>query len=148
MTQTLTNFLNGVKNKEYATKNGTHIHNILQHVVIDGDITKGDTDMIETISKHNELKPWFCANAQTEVPIAGVLNGRFTSRRIDRMIKDDVLQTIKFVDYKTDTTKTDFIEKYIRQIKEYAELLHSAYPNYKISGFILWVHDWQIEQIV
>jgi ATP-dependent exoDNAse (exonuclease V) beta subunit len=94
------------------------------------------------------LLPFFTSNAKTEVPIAGVLRGVFVSRRIDRLLVNNDNKTIDFIDYKTDTDKNAFIEQYRHQLKEYAELLHSAYPDYKINGYILWLNDWSINKII
>lgn len=148
MTQTLHDFLTGAKNKEFATKSGTQMHNILQHIVVDDSFgNHGNTDIIEIIKSKPELKRFFVATAQTEVPIAGKINGCFLSRRIDRLLINHDTKTIDFVDYKTDTDKTLFVEKYKKQLNEYHELLKSAYPNYEINGYILWTHDWVLEQI-
>ena len=148
MTQTLGNFLNGAKNKEFATQNGTEMHSLLQHIVIDDNNCRGDKDIIKNIQNHPNLTSFFTSFAQTEVPIAGVINGVFISRRIDRLLINHDTKVIDFIDYKTDVNKKEFIEKYKHQLKEYAQLLHSAYPDYKINGYILWLHDWDLAKVV
>lgn len=148
MTQNLTNFLNGAKNKNFATQTGTQKHTLLQRVIIDTDIESGDFDTIRQIKKHSNLLPFFTKSAQTEVPIAGNLNGRFVSRRIDRILINHTTKTIDFIDYKTDTDKIIFINQYKNQLKEYATLLHSAYPKYQITGYILWLQDWTLDKII
>lgn len=147
MTQTLHDFLTGAKNKEFATKTGTQKHADLQHVVIDSSGNIGNIELIKIIQNHQNLKPFFVKDAKTEVPIAGLINGHFISRRIDRFLINKTTKTIDFIDYKTDIDKTLFIEKYKHQLNEYHELLKSAYPNYKINGYILWTHDWELQQI-
>ena len=147
MTQTLKKFLTGAKNKDFATKTGTQIHKQLQYVVIDEAETSGASDLVNMIQQHQELKPFFVAGAKTEAPIAGYINGRFVSRRIDRLLINDLTKTIDFIDYKTDIDKTLFVEHYKHQLNEYAQLLYSAYPDYKINGYILWLHDWKLEQV-
>jgi len=147
MTQILKKFLNGVLNKEYATKTGTQMHADLQHVVIDKSGNIGTTELINIIQKRPDLSLFFVANAQTEVPIAGFINGHFISRRIDRLLINQQTKTIDFIDYKTDVDKTLFVEKYKKQLNEYRELLKSAYPEYKINGYILWTYDWGFESI-
>lgn len=148
MTQTLGSFLTGVQNKEFAIKTGTQTHLLLQHVVVD-DIAgnHGSPEIIKEIQNHPELKRFFAVNAKTEVPIAGYINGCLISRRIDRMIINQESKVIDFVDYKTDTEKNEFINQYEHQLSEYAQLLKSAYPDYKINGYILWLHDWQLDHI-
>ena len=148
MTQNLKEFLTGAKNKEFATDNGTQMHALMQHIIVDTDCEKGDKDIIQIIKKRSDLISFFTKNAQTEVPIAGNVRGRFVSRRIDRLLINHNTKTIDFIDYKTDTDKNTFIEHYKYQLKEYAELLHSAYPNYKINGYILWLHDWALDKII
>ena len=148
MTQTLQNFLTGAKNKEFATKTGTKIHSVLQHLVVDDTVSNRDTsEIIKEILNRPYLKPFFKQQARTEVPIAGFINGHFVSRRIDRLLINQETETIDFIDYKTDTDKTIFIDKSKHQLNEYRELLKSAYPNYKINGYILWLTDWQLQVI-
>ncbi|MFQ6696452.1 MAG: hypothetical protein ACLRFF_00930 [Alphaproteobacteria bacterium] len=147
MTQTLHDFLTGAKNKEFATKTGIQKHADLQHVVIDSSGNYGDNELIKIIQNHPNLKPFFVKDAKTEVPIAGLINGHFISRRIDRFLINKTTKTIDFIDYKTDIDKTLFIEKYKHQLNEYHELLKSAYPDYKINGYILWTNDWVLQQI-
>ncbi len=148
MTQNLKEFLTGAKNKEIATDNGTRMHAIMQHIIVDTDCERGDKDIIQIIKSRPDLKPFFIASAQTEVPIAGKLYGHIVSRRIDRLLINHDIKSIDFIDYKTDTDKNTFIEQYKHQLKEYAELLHSAYPDYKINGYILWLHDWVLDKII
>ena len=148
MTQTLKKFLIGAKNKEYATKTGTQIHSQLQRVVVDDICNDGAPELVEKIRNRPDLKRFFAAAAKTEVPIAGCLNGRFVSRRIDRLLINQETKTIDFIDYKTDADKTMFVEKYKQQLNEYLDLLKSAYQGYKINGYILWLNDWSLEQIV
>ena len=151
MTQTLKDFLIGAKNKEFATKSGTNIHTKMRHIVVHGgERSVGDHDIVEIIKNRTDLLPFFVATnfPQTEVPIAGYINNTFVSRRIDRLLINHKSKTIDFMDYKTDINKNEFVEKYKKQLNEYAQLLHSAYPDYKISGYILWIHDWVLTQLV
>lgn len=149
MTQSLTKFLQNVERIKYATQQGTKMHALLQQVVIDDVVgISGNSDIVATIQQRQDLLPYFAANARTEVPIAGVINGIFISRRIDRIVIDTSTKTINFLDYKTDTDKQIFHDKYKNQIMEYAQLLRSAYPDYKISGFVLWLQDWELEKMI
>ena len=148
MTQNLTNFLNGAKNKEFATKTGTNMHALLQHVVVDEAGLVGDKNITNIIINRPDLKPFFSANAKTEVPVAANINGKFISRRIDRLLINHTNKTIDFIDYKTDTNKNVFLGQYKTQLKEYAQILHSAYPDYKINGYILLLQDWTLYKII
>ena len=148
MTQKLNDFLIASKNTEFATANGTRMHAIMQHIVIDESGDHGDVDIINIIKSRDDLRPFFATSAQTEVSIAGKIRGQFVSRRIDRLLINKTNKTIDFIDYKTDTNPNEFIDKYRYQLKEYAELLHSAYPDFKINGYILWLHDWTLDKII
>lgn len=148
MTQKLTNFLNGAKNKEFAINTGTQMHSLLQRIVIDDTYQEGNEDIMKIIKNTPDLMPFFTSNAKTEVPIAGNINGHIVSRRIDRLLINHNSKIIDFIDYKTDTDKFAFLDKYKLQLKEYAQLLCSAYPDYKINGYILWLHDWKLDKII
>ena len=148
MIQNLANFLTGTKNKEFATNAGTQAHAILQRIVIDTDYEAGDLTTIQTIKQHPDLTQFFNRTAKTEVSIAGKNQGHFISRRIDRLLINNITKTIDFLDYKTDTDKSAFINQYKKQLQEYAELLRSAYPAYKINGYILWLQDWTLDKII
>ena len=149
MTQTLKSFLTGENNNDFATHQGTQMHNLLQHIVVDEKTgNQGNPDIVKIIKNKPELKRFFVCNAKTEVPIAGKINGYFLSRRIDRLLINHDTKTIDFIDYKTDINKNEFIEKYKKQLNEYADLLHFVHPNYKINGYILWTHDWELNKII
>ena len=148
MTQSLNSFLQNAISKQHAVEHGTRMHVLLQKIVIDdesGDV--GDKDIVAKIKYNPDLVPFFLSTAKTEVPIAGFIDNHFVSRRIDRLLIDHNNKTIRFIDYKTDLNTTDFYDKYKIQLTEYAKLLKSAYPKYKISGFILWLNNWVLEQI-
>ena len=149
MTQSLNDFLQDAERKQYATKQGTEIHTLLQKVVLDDMLgNQGDSNIVSEIQQHPELKPYFTSASKTEVPIAGIINGTFISRRIDRLVIDNTAKTIVFLDYKTDTDTNAFHDIYKKQLNEYAQLLRSAYPHYKITGFILWTQKWQLELLI
>ena len=146
MTQTtLNDFMTARRAAEYATQSGTKTHDILRHVIIDGDTEIGPADIITKIKSNSELTQYFTATAMTEVPVAGKIRGKFISRRIDRMIINHDTHTIKILDYKTDINTTERRNDYITQLREYAKLMHEIYPTYVISTAILWTHDWRLE---
>ena len=130
-----------------ATKTGTETHHLLQRVIIDGDTCVGNTDLVSKIKNNPELLAFFTKESKTEVPIAGFISGCFISRRIDRLVIDTTAQTIMILDYKTDINKEQFYSKYIAQIREYTTLLRAMYPDYVITGYILWTHDFSLEKL-
>lgn len=149
MTQKLKTFLTTKFSEQIATSKGTNTHLKMEHIVIDNVAGEhGDKEIIEKIKSKPELLPYFVAAAQREVPIAGFIDGEFVSKRIDRLLLNHETKTIVFIDYKTDTNKDQFIDEYKKQLKGYEILLRSAYPEYAISGYILWLHDWTLTQIV
>ena len=110
MTRTLHDFLTGAKNKEFATKQGTQMHAILQHVIVDDSGKCGNEDIVKIIKNKPELKRFFTRDAKTEVPIAGKINGYFLSRRIDRLLINHDTKTIDFIDTKQILTKKNLLK--------------------------------------
>lgn len=133
--------------KKFAVTHGIKMHIRLQRVIIDGDRTCGDPELVSLIRQNPSLLQFFAKNSQTEVSIAGVINTRFISRRIDRLIVNQRNKTIAILDYKTDIDCDAFRDKYVAQLREYATLLHAIYPDYKITAHILWTHDFSLENI-
>lgn len=145
--KTLHDILKQCEQARFATDAGTQMHKRLQRVMIDGNETSGDPDLVARISAKTELLPFFCMSAKTEVPIAGTIKGLFVSRRIDRLVVDTPNKTVYVMDYKTDTDKAINHNKYIAQVREYVALLRAIYPDYTIIGYILWTHDFSLEKI-
>ncbi len=144
---TLHNILQRTERTRFATKTGREMHRKLQRIVISDTYSAGDQDLIERICATPHLAKFFSPLSRTEVPIAGTINNRFISRRIDRMITDDTAHTIMVLDYKTDVNPDTYRQKYIDQVNEYVQLLHAVYPNYEITGYILWTHDFLLEKL-
>ena len=148
MTQNLNNFLTLQNSQNYATQNGTNTHRLLKQIIIDKDVEIGDKKLIIQIHAKPELQRFFVKNVKTQVAIAGIIKKQFISRRIDRLLIDTTNKIIEFIDYKTDVNKSLYIDKYTKQLNEYAQLLKSAYPDYKVIGYILWLRDWQLDKII
>ncbi len=146
MTTRLHELLNELERTAHATDTGRRMHAKLQNVVI-GDVCRGDADLVAKIRCRPELAEFFDAAAKTEVPLAGIVNGRFISRRIDRLCINHTAKTLRILDYKTDVNRDAMHDKYIRQLGEYIQLLRKIYPDYSIGAYILWTHDWCLEKI-
>lgn len=147
MNNKLNDFIANTESASFATTTGRLMHTKLQHIRL-GENQTGDAELIEKIMAGGDaLKSFFVESSQTEVPVAGVINGRFISRRIDRLIVDDATKTVRILDYKTDINTEKFHAKYIAQLKEYADLLKQIYPKYRVSCYILWLHNWALENI-
>ena len=144
----LRDIISQMKHTKIATDTGKKMHTKMQGIIISDTAPHGDAEICEKISQHPELTRFFAQESKTEAPIAGYINGQFISRRIDRLIIDDANKTIDILDYKTDTNKNEFIDKYTTQINEYATLLRDIYPQHTIHGYILWLHDFELTKIV
>ena len=144
---TLHDILSARDSKTYATDTGRRMHIRLQNIVLDVAVSHGDADLIKRIGQNPDVARFFCQDSKTEVPIAGTINGRFISRRIDRMLINNDAKTVSILDYKTDLNPDTFRPSYIAQIREYIQLMHAIYPDYKITGYILWTHNFLLEKI-
>lgn len=145
---TLHNILSDHESRTHATNTGTKTHALLQHVIIDKDVEQGDQRLIQKIKQNSTITRFFTAAAKTEVPIAGFINGKFISRRIDRLLINHTNKQINIIDYKTDTSRDNYIDNYRIQLHEYAQLLHKIYPSYSVNCYILWTHDFSLENII
>ena len=93
----------------------------MRNIIIDNTLINSDNALIKLINSKKELTLLFSKDSITEVPIAGIIKGKFISRRIDRLIKNDEFEYIMFLDYKTDINKEKFHNDYIFQMNEYKE---------------------------
>ncbi|MBQ8293820.1 MAG: hypothetical protein IJX89_00320 [Alphaproteobacteria bacterium] len=144
---TLNKILSAADRTKFATDTGAKMHAILQHITISDHTNNDDAEIISRIKANPDILRFFSTNSRTEAPIAGTINGRFISRRLDRLVIDPAAQTIAVLDYKTDTDRTILHNQYVAQIREYVALLRTIYPTYKITGHILWTHDFSLENI-
>lgn len=143
MLNKLHDFLNDIEQQEKATMYGTAFHNRLQNLSLDNV----DDELVQHILANPKLAKLFDDKSKSEVPIAGYINGQFVSRRIDRLRIDTTTKTIDILDYKTDKNHNEHRAHYITQLGEYKKLISEIYPDFKITCFILWIHDWTLEQI-
>lgn len=146
MADSLNKLLQEHENRKFATATGQRMHDKMRHIVIDGT-GRGDADILKVILSRPDLLRFFGPDSRTEVPIAGYINGKFISRRIDRMVVNHKTKTILILDYKSDVDKSAFYRNYVAQIHEYRELIHEIYPDYTAAGFILWLHDFTLVQV-
>ncbi len=147
MANSLRDFMDEYDAKKYAVDAGTQFHEKLRRVRTLDDCVKVDCELKTRLESVPGLGVFFTQNAQTEVPIAGIINDVFVSRRIDRLVVDDENKIVRILDYKSDTDKTLFHDKYIHQLAEYKKLVQQIYPGHIVKTFILWLHDWTLEQL-
>ena len=148
MSSKLSAVLSNINHQDYATTAGRDMHKKMQQIIITATETIGDTEICDKIIHTPNLSRFFTPVSKTEVPIAGHINNHFISRRIDRLVINDTEKTVYILDYKTDADKLTFRDKYFNQLTEYTLLLSEIYPSYKISAYILWLHDFELEQVI
>lgn len=147
MSQSLHDLIDAQNAKKFATDAGTIAHARMRHIVIDGDASRGDAEMVARVRNRADLLPFFGPRALTEVPVAGRVRGKFISRRIDRMVVNDDDKTVLIMDYKTDINPDNLRDAYYAQIREYMELVRQIYPGYSVRGYILWLHNFVLENV-
>ncbi len=145
MTSKIENILLEQEKTKYATETGIYQHMKMKSICT--ETNDGDSELQERIKKNPILERFFHKDARTEVPIAGYINGKFVSRRIDRMYVLENEKTVFILDYKTDVDKNLFYDKYIHQINEYKTLITDAFKGYKVKAFILWLNDFDLQQV-
>ncbi len=148
MTNKLNDLINTNSHREYATTTGRTMHAQMQHVFYTGNGWVGADDVIKHISTIPELREYMGPLSRTEVPVAGTINGKFISRRIDRLYVNTDTKKVVILDYKTDINKKVFFEKYRAQLKEYRELLKQIYKGFDVTCMILWLNDFTLENII
>lgn len=145
MTDTLKTLLNKIHTQDAATSHGTHVHACLQNIY--SEQIDNENQFAAHIKSNPDLMRLFDTKSRVEVPIAGYINGKFISRRIDRLRVDADTKTIDILDYKTDIDKLSRRNHYVMQLGEYKKLISEIYPDFNIRCHILWTHDWTLEDI-
>ena len=146
MTTTLHDLIAREDATAHATGVGSDMHLKMQRVSLSRP--RPDTaPLIEKIKTIPGLVAFFGPDSRPEVPVAGTVNGRFISRRLDRLVVDTAGKTVRILDYKTDIDRTARRGKYIAQLREYATLMRRIYPGFAVECYILWLHDWTLEKI-
>ena len=147
MNQSLHDLIDAQNAKKFATDAGTAAHARMRHIVIDGDVLRGDAETVARVRNRVDLMPFFGSHALTEVPVAGRIRGKFISRRIDRMVVNESDKTVLIMDYKTDVNPDNLRDAYYAQVREYIELVRQIYPGYSVRGYILWLHNFVLENV-
>ena len=148
-TNKITNLINDKTHQDYATSSGVATHTRMQHIFFDAKgAPLSDDEIVAHIAQKPELVEYMGPLSKTEVPIAGYINGRFISRRIDRLYVNHTTKSVVVIDYKTDLDKERFRSKYIEQLAEYHRLLVEVSPEYPIVCKILWLNDFALENVI
>ena len=118
MMNKITDLVNENLRTEYATTNGRNVHAQMQRVFYTPNGWVGNENIINRLSNITELKEFMGPLSRTEVPIAGTINGKFISRRIDRLYVNNDAKKVVVLDYKTDIDKKIFAyESFDNKIK-------------------------------
>ena len=144
-------------------KRGTIIHKMLQflpqskenqidtarkYLKQNGFSDKDTTQIVSEITKvlnNPEFADIFGEYSRAEVPIMGKVKNRIISAQIDRLII--MPDKIKIVDFKTNRRVEKIPPAYINQLKVYAELIKTIYPDKSIEAYILWTNKLQLTKI-
>ena len=148
MTNKLQDLIRKQTTQDFATATGRKFHTMLQNTFYDNGAWCVDTDMVARLDTIPELRELMGPLSRTEVPLAGYVNGKFISRRIDRLYVNHDTKQVVVLDYKTDSNKQLFYKKYIEQLNEYCALLKQIYNDYDIKCKILWLSDFTLENII
>ena len=148
MTNKISDLINKISRSEYATATGRSMHAQMQSVFYGRGGWVGDKNIINGILQIPELKEIMGPLSRTEVPVAGTVNRKFISRRIDRLYVNNDTKKVVVLDYKTDIDKNLFREKYHEQLTEYYELLKQIYNGFDIQCKILWLNDFTLENVI
>ena len=148
MANKLNDLINANEHQEYATATGRATHAQMQRVFYTDAGWVGNENIINHISRIPGIQDFMGPLSRTEVPIAGIVNGKFISRRIDRLYVNFDDKKVVVLDYKTDINKKQFYKKYCEQLNEYRELLKQIYNNFDIECKILWLNDFTLENII
>ncbi|MDR2685367.1 MAG: hypothetical protein LBB23_01175 [Rickettsiales bacterium] len=123
-------FLAKMAERDAAKQAGVEFHKLAEKGELDPGI----------FAKTPGLSEFFGANARAEVPVAGKINGKFLSRRIDRLVVSE--SEVKFVDFKTGSADED----HSAQMGEYKKILADIYPGKNVSGFIYWLKTGELQK--
>lgn len=118
--------------QDYLTTNATDLpESVRENIAV--EITK--------ILEDSQFAEIFGPKSRAEVPITGLLSdNRLISGQIDRLLVTDT--EIFIIDFKTNrpppTDAQDVPQIYRNQLKSYADVLKSIYPNHTIKCALLW----------
>lgn len=140
--------MRSIESKKIATDNGTSAHLQMSKIIFQNGDFIGDKNIISKIKTNNELCEIMGPLSRAEVPLAGYVDGVFLSRRIDRLYINETTKTVVVLDYKTDTDKKQYYEKYRVQLTEYYKLLKQIFSEFDIKCKILWLNDFTLENVI
>jgi len=135
---------------------GNKVHKVLEIAgSISADKRSGyiDTVFAGDIKTTENLKTLFTqfpeifgANARSEVPVIGRVDGQVVSGRIDRLVVKD--SEVMIVDFKTARNiPAQMPESYRKQMDIYAKIITPQFPGRKIRKIILWTSALKLSEL-
>ncbi len=149
------------KDQISALRRGTFIHKLLHHLPqvppaerarVAKRLAPPDMEIPEklfTLLEEPAFQKLFSPTALSEVPVAGVLNGRLISGQIDRFYLDE--NTLFLADFKTNRrvpkTPREVPAAYKKQLSAYKALLKEIFPAKMVKTFLLWTETLTLMEI-
>ena len=144
----LNKIIHDIESAEFATATGTDMHARMSKIKFQNGDFVGDKEIVSKIKTNAELCEIMGPLSRAEVPVAGYIDGVFLSRRVDRLYVNKNTKTVVVLDYKTDTNRKKYYEKYRVKLMEYYKLLKENFPNFNIKCKILWLNDFTLENVI
>lgn len=121
---------------------------VLQHgPVLSAEEQEIVITQVLSLMQYPDYADIFSPAALSEVPIAGMLEGKVISGQIDCLVITP--DKIKVIDYKTGTWEQGkpVAKQYINQMKTYASLLAEAYPDKIIQSYLLFTEGPELVEL-
>ncbi len=116
---------------------------------LDDTQKKQALDEVVALLHDDDYAPLFSDLGRAEVPVAGEINGKQYSARIDRLFVDN--EHVMIVDYKSNVIPPTTIEAipaaYIEQLSVYRALIQHVYPEKRITCALLWTAETRMMKI-
>ncbi|MFI4955281.1 MAG: hypothetical protein ACHP9Y_05145, partial [Gammaproteobacteria bacterium] len=138
-----------------AIKRGVYIHKLLMKLANNSNSAPilaqiADQDILQKVKlitlKHPLL---FSAGTLNEVPVAGIIEGKYVFGQIDKLVVSG--NSVQIIDIKTDelppATPDKVNHAYTRQLDLYRQLVSTIYPGKQITCSILWFNNQELMDV-
>jgi len=157
--------------ESYAREVGTYYHKIMEHIAQEKTVQAAQTGLVNLVNTLGALSKSLREAVQLvedtlksnvgkwmfdehdcvyhEWGLSGVINGKWSSGIIDKMIVSG--DTVSIIDYKTnnvsDESVHDVIEGYLTQMERYCALAAAMYPGKTIKSYLYFPRIDRLHQI-
>jgi ATP-dependent exoDNAse (exonuclease V) beta subunit len=140
-----------------ARERGIIIHKLLEHLFAMSDTQRREkglsflrakgmsTDLTEDLLKevlgllaNLSIQQYFTPTSFAEVAVMGIIDKKLYKGYIDRLVVDHAKQHIYIVDFKSGDMPVTVSDQYQQQLLIYKQLVQPTYPEYTITGVLLW----------